>query len=109
MAWLRVITDPDTALGFRLAGVEVNEATDPVQAGEQLLALLRAGEAGIVIYNEDFVSALPEPAVIALEESLTPVFFAIPGAQTVRPAERREEYLARLVRRAIGYQLQIKR
>lgn len=103
------MTDPDTALGFRLAGVEVHEMTDPVQAGEQLLALLRAGEAGIVIYNEDFVSALPEPAVTALEDSVTPVFFAIPVPPAVPPAERREEYLARLVRRAIGYQLKIRR
>jgi V/A-type H+-transporting ATPase subunit F len=109
MARLIVVTDPDTALGFRLAGVDVQEETDPVKAGERLLALLRAREAGIVIYNEDCVSALPESAVIALEESLTPVFFAIPVSRTVPPAERREEYLARLVRRAIGYQLKIKR
>jgi vacuolar-type H+-ATPase subunit F/Vma7 len=47
--------------------------------------------------------------VTALEESLTPVFFAIPVPRTVPPAERREEYLARLVRRAIGYQMKIKR
>ncbi len=109
MARLRVITDPDTALGFRLAGVDVHEEVDPVKAGERLLALLRAREPGIVIYNEDFVSTLPEPAVTALEESLTPVFFAIPVSRIVPAAERREEYLARLVRRAIGYQLKIKR
>ncbi|GIW54589.1 MAG: hypothetical protein KatS3mg082_0993 [Nitrospiraceae bacterium] len=109
MARLSVITDPDTALGFRLAGVDVHEEIDPVKAGERLLALLRAREAGIVIYNEDFVSTLPESAVTALEESLTPVFFAIPVPRPVSPAERREDYLARLVRRAIGYQLKIKR
>jgi vacuolar-type H+-ATPase subunit F/Vma7 len=49
MARLSVITDPETASGFRLAGVEVHEEVDPVKAGERLLALLRAREAGIVI------------------------------------------------------------
>ncbi|WP_447974708.1 V-type ATP synthase subunit F [Nitrospira sp. Kam-Ns4a] len=109
MARLRVLTDSETALGFRLAGVEVTEVATPAEAGERLLALLRARETGIVIYNEDFVSAVPEPTRTALEESLTPVFFALPVARTAPLGEPREDYLARLLRRAIGYQLKLKR
>jgi len=109
VARLTVITDSDTALGFRLAGVKVTEVTGADEAAERLLALLRSKEAGIVIYNEEYQSAIPEKNQAALEESLTPIFFAIPVARTARISERREEYLARLLRRAIGYQLKIKR
>ncbi len=109
MTRLLVLTDPDTALGFRLAGVEVSEVTTKEEAVEQLLALLRAKEAGIVIYNEDYQTVLPEKSRVALEDSMSPVFFAIPVSQTHRAGEPREHYLARLVRRAIGYQLKITR
>ncbi len=109
MPRLLVVTDPDTALGFRLAGIEVAEVTRADKAVERLLALLRAKETGIVVYNEAYRSAIPEPYQAAMEECLAPIFFAIPVARTGRISERREEYLARLLRRAIGYQLKIKR
>lgn len=109
MAKLTVITDSDTALGFRLAGVEVIEVTGANEAAGRLLTLLRAKPSGIVIYNEEYRSSIPETSQAAMEESLTPVFFAIPVERAERIAERREEYLARLLRRAIGYQLKLKR
>jgi V/A-type H+-transporting ATPase subunit F len=109
MARLIVITDPDTALGFRLAGVDVDEAPTPGAGGELLLSRLRAREAEIVVYNEEYATALPEKTRAALEDSLVPVFFAIPVAQARRAGEPREQYLARLLRRAIGDQLKIKR
>lgn len=109
MARLLVLTDPDTALGFRLAGVEVSEVSTKEEAAARLLTLLRAKEAGIVIYNEEYQAALSEKSQIALEDSVSPVFFAIPVSQAHRAGEPREQYLARLLRRAIGYQLKIKR
>ena len=109
MARLIVITDPDTALGFRLAGVDVSEVSAKEEAADRLLALLRAKEAGVVIYNEEYQAALPEKSRVVLEESTSPVFFAIPVSQAKRAGEPREQYLARLLRRAIGYQLKIKR
>lgn len=109
MARLIVITDPDTALGFRLAGVDVTEVGDREAGADQLLTLLRSKESGIVIYNEEFQSALPGKSRVALEESMAPVFFAIPVAQAQRTGEQPEQYLARLLRRAIGYQVKIRR
>lgn len=108
MARLLVITDPDTALGFRLAGVEVSEVTSKEEAAERLLAVLTAKEPGIVIYNEEYRAALTEKILVALDDSVSPVFFAIPVSLAQRAGEPREEYLARLIRRAIGYQLRIK-
>lgn len=108
MPRLLVMTDPDTALGFRLAGVEVSEVTAK-EAAERLLTLLRTREAGIVLYNEEYREALPEKSRIELDESGSPIFFAIAVSQAQPAGESRERYLARLLRRAIGYQLKIKR
>lgn len=109
MAQLIVVTDPDTALGFRLAGVETIEVVDAGEAANRLLSLLKSKEIGIVMYNEEYHTALPEQSRVALEESTAPVFFAVPARPAGRIGEPREECLARLLRRAIGYQLKIKR
>ena len=109
MAQLVAITDPDTALGFRLAGIEAVEVASAEDAAERLLAALKARESGVVIYNEDYQTALTEKSRAVLDESITPVFFAIPVARAGMSGEAREVYLARLLRRAIGYQLKIKR
>jgi V/A-type H+-transporting ATPase subunit F len=109
MGGLMVVTDSDTALGFRLAGVEVTEAAGADDAAERLLALLKTKGPGIVLYNEEYRSALSEDNRTTLEESIIPVFFAMPVARAGRTQETREVYLARLLRRAIGYQLKIKR
>lgn len=109
MARLLVITDSDTALGFRLAGVEPTEVSDPETAADRLFSLLKSKEPGVVIYNEEYRAALSGKDQAALEESITPVFFALPVARAGRMGEPRDIYLARLLRRAIGYQLKIKR
>ncbi|NGZ10745.1 MAG: hypothetical protein CV088_15385 [Nitrospira sp. LK70] len=109
MAHLIVITDPDIALGLRLAGVEATEVSDKGEAAERLLTLLRAKEPGIVIYNDDYRTGLSERSQVELEESVSPVFYAMPISQARGGGESREQYLARLLRRAIGYQLKIKR
>lgn len=109
MAKLIAFTDPDTALGFRLAGIEAVEVASAEDAAERLLAALKARESGVVIYNEEYQAALPEKSRDMLDESITPVFFAVPVARAGMSGEAREVYLARLLRRAIGYQLKIKR
>jgi hypothetical protein len=63
----------------------------------------------VLIYNEEYHAALTEKSQAALEQSISPVFFPIPVARATGKGEPREEYLARLLRRTIGYQLKIKR
>jgi V/A-type H+-transporting ATPase subunit F len=109
MSSLVVVTDTDTALGFRLAGVDVIEVSTQEEATKQLCRFLNGNEPGIVIYNQEYQTALPEKTRSALEESVSPVFYAIPVVHAEPAGEPREEYLARLLRRAIGYRLKIKR
>lgn len=109
MAQLIVITDTDTALGFRLAGLDVPDIVSANEATEQLLSLLQGKEPNVVIYNEEYRQALSEKSRALLDESLTPVFFPISTRQIGQIGESREVSLARMLRRVIGYQLKITR
>jgi V/A-type H+-transporting ATPase subunit F len=58
-----VVTDPDTAPGFRLAGVEVIEAASQEEARKAINALVFKDDTGIVAVNEEFIAALDQKLV----------------------------------------------
>jgi V/A-type H+-transporting ATPase subunit F len=109
MARLLVLTDPETALGFRLAGIETFSAREAKEAHGLILELLEKREEGVVIINEDFLPSFPEKVQKRIEESLQPVFVPVPHVESWREGEKKEEYLVRLLRRVMGYQIKIKR
>ncbi len=109
MAKLLVLTDPETAIGFRLAGLDPIEASSEEEAAGRLLAFLASGEPAVLVYNEEYRLALPEQSQAALDTSLAPIFFAIPSRRAGRPGQPPETYVARLLRRTIGYQVKLKR
>jgi V/A-type H+-transporting ATPase subunit F len=109
MARVVVLTDPETAMGFRLAGIETLEAREMDEAQRLLAGLFEQREPGVVMFNEDYLQALPDRLQKRLEDSLQPIFVPIPHIQSWQEGERKEEYLSRLLRRAIGYQIKIRR
>ena len=58
---LIVLTDPDTADGFRLAGVDVTTAETPDDARKALASLIDEDDSGIIAVNERLMSAIDEP------------------------------------------------
>ena len=109
MAHLVVVTDPDAALGFRLAGIQALAVQEAQEAPGLLRELLEQREARVVMVDEGYLPLLPERLRRRIEESLKPVFVPIPQIQAWRGGERREDYLAPLLRRVIGYQIRIQR
>jgi vacuolar-type H+-ATPase subunit F/Vma7 len=74
-----VITDPETADGFRFAGVNVVSVDTPDSAREQVKLLLDSPDAGI----------------LAIKES-------------IEMAGERRAYLARLIHRAVGFDITLR-
>ncbi|HUK56228.1 MAG TPA: V-type ATP synthase subunit F [Nitrospiria bacterium] len=103
------VLDRDTALGFRLSGVEVRKADTMEELQERLEELLREKNARLVILDEEMVRRLPEKLERRLEHSTEPLFLPIPTVKIWREAVPPEEYAARLIRRAIGYQIRIRK
>jgi V/A-type H+-transporting ATPase subunit F len=101
-----VVTDPDTAPGFRLAGVEVIEASSQEEARKAINALVFKDDTGIVAVNEEFIAALDQKLVETIEKTYRPIMIPIPSR-----AKRidRTSYIERMLQRAIGYNIVVRR
>lgn len=105
MGRLAIITDPTLAPGFRMAGVEVYTARNPEEAKRWILMLSSEEDVGVVALNPDFLGELDRATRQRVEESLRPVFVALPAGAAARPEERRSRQIAELIRRAIGFRI----
>jgi V/A-type H+-transporting ATPase subunit F len=101
-----VVTDPETAPGFRLAGVDVVEASNVEEAKKIIPSLLFKDDTGIVAVNEDFMASLDEKLMERIEKTHRPIIIPIPSR--IRLIDR-TDYIERLLRRAIGYNIVVRR
>jgi vacuolar-type H+-ATPase subunit F/Vma7 len=100
----------DLGAGFALAGVDVSLVTDPAGARAALDAAVASGSYGIVIVEEELMSGMEEEIRKGFAASTVPLIIEVPGALAWREVEEAptDDYVARLIRRAVGYQLNIK-
>ena len=102
---LAVITDPETATGFRLAGVEVREADSPEGVLEHLRAILPL-DYGLVAVNEDLLAGTEDERARLLRDRDLPIVLPFPAP---RPQlESGEQYIARLVKEHIGFYVKLR-
>lgn len=100
-----VITDAETATGFRLAGVEVREATSPQQTLEQVKTLLPL-DYGLVAVNEELLKGLDEDLSRLMRGRDTPIIVPFPAPK--EHLESGEDYIARLVKEHIGFYVKLR-
>ncbi|MEN6341241.1 MAG: V-type ATP synthase subunit F [Methanospirillum sp.] len=101
-----VLTDPDTAAGFRMAGVETREAANAEEARQVLPALLQEEDAGIIAVSEEFMQVLDDRLMTRIEQTARPIVIPIPGRARRGGGMA---YIERLLRRAIGYNIVLRR
>lgn len=109
MARIVFLTDHENSIGFRIAGADTVVVGSPTEAAGLLTDALEKGEAGLVAINEELWSGLEERLQRRAERSNAPIVVPIPTARAVSAWEKEEEYIVKMIRRAIGYQLRIKR
>lgn len=104
------ISEADLARGFALAGIETWTVSDAKQASEALAKTISGGEYGIVIMDEKLSSGLDKQVVRALARSAGPMLVSVPAELRWCDTEAlpHDDYVARLIRRAVGYQLNIR-
>ena len=95
-----VITDPDSATGFRLAGAEVIEVDSAKDASLQFSEVLLSKDAGIIAIREDYLADIDPNLYEKTERRYHPIVIPIPAP---RNKERAGGYVEKLLRRAIGY------
>jgi len=103
---LVIVTDSDRASGFRLAGAEVYEADDMEEARTTIPPLLHKDDIGIVAVNEEYMLGLDDKLMDRIEKMHRPLIIPIPSKK--KEVDRRT-YIERLLRKAIGYNIVLKR
>ncbi len=100
-----VITDSETATGFRLAGVEVREAGTPAEALDLIRQYAAAGY-GLLAVNEDLLQGTDDARARLLRGRDLPIIVPVPPARA--KLESGEAYIARLVKEHIGFYVKLK-
>ncbi len=108
MGHIVALLDEETALGFRLAGVDGRVAATAEDLARGARALMDDPEARLVLVDERLFRLLPDGLQKTLDACRSPVFVAIP-APRLRGAVTPAEHVAQLMRRVIGYQIRIRR
>jgi V/A-type H+/Na+-transporting ATPase subunit F len=106
---LVVLTDPDTADGFRLAGVDVHVAESNEMARKILAGLVDDDTSGIIAVNEQMMAAVDERLQRKIDSIYRPIVISLPIREQLHFGEDHRAYLSRLIRRAIGFDITLRR
>jgi V/A-type H+-transporting ATPase subunit F len=104
-----VLTDADTADGFRLAGVDVVVVESPEEARKSLASLVDADGSGIIAVNERLMSGIDERLRKTIDSIYRPIVVSLPIREKLELGEDHRAYLSRLIRRAIGFDITLRR
>jgi V/A-type H+-transporting ATPase subunit F len=104
-----VITDSDTADGFRLAGVDVDVVETPELARGRLASLLDDDSTGIIAVNERLMTGIDERIQRKIDSIYRPIVVSLPIREKLEIGEDHRAYLSRLIRRAIGFDITLRR
>lgn len=103
-----VLTDPETADGFKLAGVDVYEVESAEEARFEIGRLLEDDRTGILAVNESFMSGLDDRLLQRIESLYRPIVVSLPVKEKIGAVGDRKAFLARLVHRAVGFDVTLK-
>lgn len=107
MPRMLVLTDAETAIGFRLAGVEVRE-TDGEHAGETLDAIIASDDYGLVVVDEGLIPDPVRAAERAMRGRDLPVLLPMPSlGAAFAESDDAVAYMKDLVRSAIGFDIKL--
>jgi V/A-type H+-transporting ATPase subunit F len=106
---LVVLTDSDSADGFRLAGVDVDVVDTPEAARARLASLLDDDSTGIIAVSERMMTAVDERIQKKIDSIYRPIVVSLPIRETLEMGEDHRAYLSRLIRRAIGFDITLRR
>jgi vacuolar-type H+-ATPase subunit F/Vma7 len=104
MSRLLVLTTPELAAGYRLAGVATLEIGSPAEAETQLEGLLEH-EHGVIAMHAPYFRALSRHLRRRLDSLGDPLVVALPAGSTPDEAHDRRERLLQMLRQAIGYEI----
>lgn len=91
------IADKDSALGFRLAGVDTMEASTKKEAFEALKVFRADKKMGIILITQKVMDFLSQELKEQLEENPIPLILEIPSRGEIKKKKSAAELLKELV------------
>lgn len=104
MKQLLFITPEDARLGFGLAG-QGQVLAEPETVTEVLERMLADPEVAVVVLDERLLPGLSDERLRVLERNWDGLLLVLPAPLTAPAAG--EDYLRRLIRRVLGYQVRL--
>lgn len=98
------MTPADARLGFALGGVR-QMTSEPAGLEACLRGLMADVDTGVVVVDERLVPGVAQQRLRELERRWTGLFVVLPAPGEAVPAA--QDYVLRLIRRAIGYQVRL--
>ncbi|NYF16577.1 vacuolar-type H+-ATPase subunit F/Vma7 [Microbacterium sp. AK009] len=106
MSRLIVLTTPDIAPGYELAGAMVFPVSDAAEAWERLVALVdEEQERGVIAVHEPFHAGLSPSQRRRFDESTEPLVVPLPSGEPGGGDEGRRDRLMQLLWQAVGYEI----
>ena len=109
MPELIVITAPGDSAGFRCAGLDCREAAPGEDISSMLIAIQAEGKYGLVVIEDMLYRKVSDTALKRLRKKALPIILPVNVPKKWGVVEGEESPVVRLIRRAIGYQIKIKR
>lgn len=105
---LTVISNPDYAYGFRLAGANVIEARNQEEAKKFLVSAINDDESGIIAVEEDFMNEIDTVLQAKIERLYRPIVIPIPAPKKIKDSGAGRRYLSSFIKRAVGFDIKLK-
>lgn len=109
MSRLFVLTRPELARGFHLAGVDAVGAADVETAQEVIGHWLDAGETGLLALDDGLLARMDADFIKRLDQAENLPYLLIPGGEPLGPEYSRQYRIAELIRRAVGIHISFER
>jgi len=106
MRRLVVLTTPDLAPGYRLAGATTVAVASGEEATSELVSLVDGrGERGVIAVHEPFHAAFDKELRRRLDETTEPLVVPLPAGEPGGGDAGRRERLMQMLWQAVGYEI----
>lgn len=106
---LVVVTDNETADGFRLSGTDVLVVESVDDARQVVGELMDDSEVGIIALDARFEAGIDARLQRRIDSVYRPVVVMLPLGERLDAEVGANERLARMIRRAVGFDVTLKR
>jgi vacuolar-type H+-ATPase subunit F/Vma7 len=108
MSRLLIVTRPELAAGFHLAGVDAYAVEDVESAQTLISAWLEGGETGLLAIDDSLLAGMEPAFVNRLNTARQLPHIAIPGGESLGSEASWQHQISEMIRYAIGFHITFK-